>query len=690
MRDSVGLNSSLEPLAPQLMWLGVRRGQTRLVWNFQLDTSSDHYYDFTVDAQSGQVWTKIDWVADATYRVYAQPIESPNHTSPAPPADGRTLQVDPQDGTASPFGWHDTNGAAGAEFTGTRGNNVHAYPDTNANNIPDSTPDCGGSLSCDFAIDLTQAPSAYTPAATANLFYWNNIIHDIQYQYGFDEAAGNFQVNNYGNGGASGDDVRAEAQDGGGNCNANFFTPSDSNRPRMQMYTCTNSSPLRDGDLDNAVIVHEYGHGISNRQVGGPANVGCLGNIQQPGEGWSDWLALAYTAETGDAGTDSRGMGTYLFGQAANGPGIRNAPYSTDFGINNYTYSDISGVSIPHGVGFVWATILWEAYWELVNHHGFGSDLYDANGNAGNQRMMLYVNEGMKNTSCSPTFLDARDGVIQAAEDATAPFSEDVCLLWAGFARRGLGVNATTNGPNSRVTSEDFDVPPECGTCTPTAEVCDDGVDNDCDDLVDCADIEDCNDNKLPPEDACFDQLDNDCDGNLDCFDTDCQGGTEVACFDTVDNDCDLLADCLDTDCQGGPPETECADQVDNDCDTLTDCDDIDDCGGDPACAQNCTLGQQGDPCDSDLDCCTNKCRGGQNKTCKGDFTCTPTGPEICNNGSDDDCDGKTDCADLDCSTDQECATSCEPDAGEPCVRDSDCCSNNCSNGKPATRVCEL
>ena len=130
-----------------------------------------------------------------------------------------------------------------------------------------------------------------------NLFYWNNIIHDVQYQYGFDEAGGNFQVNNYGSGGAGNDGVQAEAQDGGGTNNANFGTPPDGQRPRMQMYVWTAPTPDRDGDLDDGIIIHEYGHGISNRLVGGPANVSCLGNTQQPGEGLSDWWALAYTAQ---------------------------------------------------------------------------------------------------------------------------------------------------------------------------------------------------------------------------------------------------------------------------------------------------------------------------------------------------------------------------------------------------------
>jgi len=65
------------------------------------------------------------------------------------------------------------------------------------------------------------------------------VIHDIQYQYGFDEAAGNFQVNNYGKGGVGNDDVRAEAQDSTAANNSNFFTPPDGLRPRMQIYVWT-------------------------------------------------------------------------------------------------------------------------------------------------------------------------------------------------------------------------------------------------------------------------------------------------------------------------------------------------------------------------------------------------------------------------------------------------------------------
>ena len=132
-----------------------------------------------------------------------------------------------------------------AEFNTTQGNNAQAYTDTDANNSPDagSSPSGGTARNFDFAMPLTSAPSAYRPAAVTNLFYWNNIIHDVQYQYGFDEVAGNFQVNNYGKGGLGNDSVQAEAQDGSGTNNANFSTPPDGQRPRMQMYVWTAPNP---------------------------------------------------------------------------------------------------------------------------------------------------------------------------------------------------------------------------------------------------------------------------------------------------------------------------------------------------------------------------------------------------------------------------------------------------------------
>ncbi len=453
---------SAEPIEARLMLLPIRAGEARLVWNFQIyTTDSQHIFDLNVDAVSAKVWTRFDWVNNAQYRVYEQPVADPEATTPPPPADARTLAVDPFDVGNSPFGWHDTDGTAGAEFTIHRGNNVHAYEDRDGNNSPPATQvDCGGALNCDFPLDLSMAPSVSVDAAVTNLFYWNNIIHDIQYHYGFDEMGGNFQFNLYGaGGGAGGDDVQAEALDndiGGSNCNANFGTPPDGQRPRMQMFRCNMATPSRDGDYDAVVIAHEYGHGISNRQVGGPTNTSCLGTTQQPGEGWSDWLGLVYTALPTDLGTDARTIGGYLF----NNGGIRDLPYSTDPAVNPWTYEDIAGAAVPHGVGSRWAQVIWDVYWALVDQYGFDANLYDAAGGSGNQRAMLYINEGLKDTACGPSFLDTRDGVIQAAVDNFG--GADVCILWEAFAAFGLGTDAVSPSPNSTAVTNGFALPVEC------------------------------------------------------------------------------------------------------------------------------------------------------------------------------------------------------------------------------------
>ncbi|MCB0596266.1 MAG: M36 family metallopeptidase, partial [Phaeodactylibacter sp.] len=136
-----------------------------------------------------------------------------------------------------PYGWHDTDGQEGPEYQTTRGNNVHAYQDGNGNNSSaGDEPDGGPGLVFDFPLDLAQEPETHREASVTQLFYTNNFMHDLAYAYGFDEPAGNFQQNNYGNGGAAGDYVAAEAQDGSALNNANFSTPPDGFPPRMQMY----------------------------------------------------------------------------------------------------------------------------------------------------------------------------------------------------------------------------------------------------------------------------------------------------------------------------------------------------------------------------------------------------------------------------------------------------------------------
>ncbi|MBK7556478.1 MAG: M36 family metallopeptidase [Flavobacteriales bacterium] len=55
------------------------------------------------------------------------------------------------------YGWHDTNGAAGAEFTITRGNNVFACEDANADDLPGFSPN-SATLDFDYPMNLANAP----------------------------------------------------------------------------------------------------------------------------------------------------------------------------------------------------------------------------------------------------------------------------------------------------------------------------------------------------------------------------------------------------------------------------------------------------------------------------------------------------------------------------------------------------
>lgn len=220
-----------------------------------------------------------------------------------------------------------------------------------------------------------------------------------------------------------------------------------------------------DGTLDNGIVAHEFGHGVSNRLTGGPSVIGCLSNYsiggrdegEQMGEGWSDFFAIALTVEPGDQGADPRGIGNYAVRTGVDGKGIRSFPYSTDMSVNPLTYYNIYDESVPHGVGTVWCTMLWDMFWLMVDKYGYDSDM--VNGDGGNNRAIRLVVEGMKLQVCNPGFIDGRDGILAA--DRVLYGGENQLLIWTAFARRGLGFYAD-QGSSSLVGDgrEDYSLPP--------------------------------------------------------------------------------------------------------------------------------------------------------------------------------------------------------------------------------------
>ncbi|MFN4123197.1 MAG: M36 family metallopeptidase [Flavobacteriales bacterium] len=187
---------------------------------------SSHYHH-TCEMEEHHVSMATD--AIGAYKVFPFPVESPIFGP-------RSLIQDASDAVASPFGWHDTNGQPGADFLITRGNNTFVYEDANDSDTPGYSPNGGNNLVFDFPYLFENSPLQNRDAALTNLFYWNNLIHDVLYHNGFDEESGNFQQNNYGRGGLQNDHVIVEGQDGGGTNNANFATPPDGSNPRMQVY----------------------------------------------------------------------------------------------------------------------------------------------------------------------------------------------------------------------------------------------------------------------------------------------------------------------------------------------------------------------------------------------------------------------------------------------------------------------
>jgi extracellular elastinolytic metalloproteinase len=657
-----GSGVTRRPVPVQLSYVPRPDDQVRLAWELYVMSSDDEVWYMHIDALDGAVLEKHNLVyALDKYRVYGFNSESPISTE-SPVDLGHDLVEEPGDRVASPAGWH--TGST------TTGNNVRAVEDRDANNSGGFQPTglgLPGNLVFDFAHDdlknPCQQPSPLTTinsnpanlepcdaysatsrntnlqASIVNLFYWNNILHDVMFHYAFTEGAGNFQQTNFTTEGTfrDFDPVFAQAQDGSGTNNANMFTPPDDGitpillPPAMQMFEWSppavvrvnapadfsdfddgdnvlsaatasfgsslknlteaersgdlelgndgstgdgtgtvndgceplvgftvgkiallergfcefgvkvlnaekagakaaviantlgrevgNSMgpgavgaqvtipsvmigesngnrlrdamnagtvnltlqilpvPNRDSDMDAGVIAHEYGHGISNRLVGGPTSIACLINAlvpstsapgttmpigEQMGEGWSDLYALIMTAQDTDTGNTPRGVGAYISFQNEHGPGIRRFPYTRNMAVNPFTYADTPAESVPHGVGTVWATMVWDMYWNLVDRYGFEPNLFNHESSAGNVRSLHLINNGLILTKCRPSFVDGRNAILMA--EAADGNLADSCPIWQAFARRGLGVAAMnpTGGEDHRQVVEDFTVPAYC------------------------------------------------------------------------------------------------------------------------------------------------------------------------------------------------------------------------------------
>ncbi|TFK39018.1 Fungalysin metallopeptidase-domain-containing protein [Crucibulum laeve] len=505
-----------------------------LVWKFEIEMQNN-WYETAVSVQSPYpIVSVVDWAFDLNVprAQSGRPIRpSPRHPyssstlGPKPigfsynvlpfgvndPSEGpHVLTEERLDTIASPLGWHSlpfandpsgvpSNGDVYRNTSTTWGNNVFAQENWEGKDqwMNNFRPEHNENKSFNFVYDPKETDKSdaldearkYVNVSITHLFYTINIVHDLFYRYGFDEASGNFQQYNFGRGGAENDGIIANTQDGSGMNNANFKTPPDGQNPICRMYLWDSAIPFRDGTFDVGVMVHEVAHGLSSRLTGGPANAACIafGESSMMGEGWSDFIATMIRSQPN--------VTDYLTGVwVGNKPeGMRHYPYSLNETTNPLMYKimDKPLYKEVHNGGEVWAEMLWIVAQDLVAKHGYGTSLfppapledgtvpdgdfyrpveYNVDGTPkarvpkyGNSLMMQLVISGMKLQPCRPSFFDARNAIIQADQLLTG--GENMCTLWKGFAKRGLGRDAKYVGKNPAgggTRTNGFAIPPEC------------------------------------------------------------------------------------------------------------------------------------------------------------------------------------------------------------------------------------
>ena len=492
-------------------------------WRILIWRPINAYY-VIVDAESGIVlWHKNiadDQTQSATYNVYANPTAFNNvadHVASLSPYGGPTSN--PADGTQGVLGTRsnvtlignegplsfNNNGWITDGANSTDGNSNEAGIDRDGTNGVDAPQ--AGDTACPGAgcriFTSTWNPPPGNPApgdnptdpqaqrgAVIQMFYIMNLYHDSLYRAGFTEAARNFQQTNFTGMGVGNDRVSSEGQDSSGTNNANFATPADGGRGRMQMFLWTGPTPDRDGTPDAHIVIHEVSHGTSNRLHGNGSGLGNQGGMM--GEGWGDWYAHTLTAEPTDDPLGIHGMGGYSLlslgaGFTANNYyGIRRFPtavMASTGGPNNRPHNPLTfghlnagcdttlgttttavssayprspviatsgNCSQVHNAGEIWKSALWEVRARFVSRLGFAT---------GTTRVLQVVTDGMKLTPINPNMLQERDGIIASA--LALPLAPEAAADGAdvreGFRIRGFGFSASVQ--SATAVTEAFDAP---------------------------------------------------------------------------------------------------------------------------------------------------------------------------------------------------------------------------------------
>jgi extracellular elastinolytic metalloproteinase len=299
-----------------------------------------------------------------------------------------------------------------------------------------------------------QLPQASDPfgldQGLVNTFFLCNYLHDFFLLLGFGEKEGNFQLVNSSGSGRDGDRLRVRV-----------FDAVIQNLGIMQARDDGTTAELRVGRspakrlaaLDADIVIHEYGHGVSHRLVGGRLGWSSLIEEQSIGvdEGWSDYFAITIQ-NAFRPNAEVFTFGEWVSGKAG---GLRLAPYDANY-TGHYGMLGKKPYNTTIAAAEVWAVAL------IRMNEAIGADLNSKM--RGHEIGWSAVVESMKLLEDdNPTFVQARGavlaaidglhkgGAITAAEHGTA-----VPAALRAFRERGLGAQASSSGTSLKDARADF------------------------------------------------------------------------------------------------------------------------------------------------------------------------------------------------------------------------------------------
>jgi len=460
-------------------------GKARLAWRVLLTTRSRGAFSISVDAVTGGVLRRESLTRSVSANVYRY--------FPGSPIDGASQ-------TSVDFTPYISN--PGSPYLS--GNFAYAFTDVNDDGTIQTSEDISPSSGVNYlysragfspsGLECPAVGCSWNPAApfswqtnlkqqAVQAFYFVNKFHDhlLQSPIGFTAAKGNFEgdarvwvnvdpgANSNNTGLPDGDHV-----------NNSFMTsyPTGTTTPPVALMALFLVSPgdagvsALDTAGDASVVYHEYTHGLTNRLVADADGVSMLNGPQGRAldEGWADWYSLDFLAAQGYA-TDTAASGE-----------VKLAPYVTLGGNvwrtqgvdcpvgaaasacpgagaalgGGYTYGDMGKIESypePHADGEIWSETLWDLRARLIAKYGAV---------AGISRADLLVTRGLELTPGTPTFLDARDAILQA--DTVFDHGADQSMIWEVFAQRGMGYFASARDSADVRPTEDFRPPPVPGS----------------------------------------------------------------------------------------------------------------------------------------------------------------------------------------------------------------------------------